>query len=483
LPELERFGVPFGRLVRDKRGIEGLSQDALAARTGLTKARISDLENGKVRRPHASTVDALCVALNISPQERHACHAVRGAGLPPLLLENLALRFGHANPNGLEEELAAFLAEKAVEFRQLQARLAQITQTESRIAEILAAANAALEQGDFQRADACLAEAEGVQLATTLAALEQQCELRFARGHAALLAGEIGSAVDHWESAANFFHFVDRAVEAEKRFAYCGELRGYGYRYRNVPALLAAGEALRVNLAVWTPDASLVNWCRAMIASGGVHWRLSQFDAPEHFARHIAAAKAAYEAVRETCSETVLPFWYAIAGGNLASVYAERKLSKTDLEHRRALERGLEIQHSSLRALSKSEYPTEWGIYQHNIGLAYATLFKLQPDKPSAMALIESAVGHLELSFHVREPVESLQYWIASRRSLGEALIEQSLCQSGDLAAQTMLRAQALLGEALSKISESEHPHQWAELQAQFVRCLVSPSTPSQGLD
>jgi transcriptional regulator with XRE-family HTH domain len=46
--EMDRFGVRFGRLVREKRGIEGLSQDSLAEKSGLPKGRISDIETGKI---------------------------------------------------------------------------------------------------------------------------------------------------------------------------------------------------------------------------------------------------------------------------------------------------------------------------------------------------------------------------------------------------------------------------------------------------
>jgi transcriptional regulator with XRE-family HTH domain len=70
--EMDSFGVVFGRLVREKRGIEGLSQDGLAEKSGLPKARISDIETGKIANPQARTVDALCVALNISREERAA---------------------------------------------------------------------------------------------------------------------------------------------------------------------------------------------------------------------------------------------------------------------------------------------------------------------------------------------------------------------------------------------------------------------------
>src|SRR5258708_27984260 len=104
---MESFGVLFGRLVREKRGIEGLSQDDLAGKSDLTKARISDIETGKVNNPQARTVDALCVALNISREERASCRVFTGPRLPPRLLESLALRFGYANPDSSEAELEA----------------------------------------------------------------------------------------------------------------------------------------------------------------------------------------------------------------------------------------------------------------------------------------------------------------------------------------------------------------------------------------
>lgn len=68
-----------------------------------------------------------------------------------------------------------------------------------------------------------------------------------------------------------------------------------------------------------------------------------------------------------------------------------------------------------------------------------------------------------------------LQYWIASRRSLGEALIEKSTGQSGDEAVRSLERARTLLTEAASKISRTEHPHQWAELHKQLARCHHQP--------
>lgn len=122
---MESFGARFGHLVRDKRVLEGLSQDDLASKCAMYKARISELENGKIRNPQAKTVNALCLALGISTDERRACHANGHTDLPPRLLENLALRFGHSNPDCAESDLEAFLKSKAAEFRDMQSRLMQ----------------------------------------------------------------------------------------------------------------------------------------------------------------------------------------------------------------------------------------------------------------------------------------------------------------------------------------------------------------------
>ncbi|SDH51753.1 MULTISPECIES: helix-turn-helix domain-containing protein [Bradyrhizobium] len=469
---MESFGALFGRLVRNKRGVEGLSQDALAGMANLTKARISDIENGKIDKPQIKTIDALCVALNITTEERNACRVNASPDLPPRLLENLALRFGHTNPDASEDELEAFLKEKAIEFRELQNRLAQIEAADSRIAEFLTAANAALEEGDFQLADKRLAEAEEIQLTSiTLPALERQHRLRFERGHTALLGGEIQDAAQHWERSANYFHFVNEDAEAEKRFEYCTRLREYGYRYRSAEALQTARNALEKNLNIWTKAGNLQNWCRVTNALGATSWRLSQFDDPKNFLKHMIAAKSLYESVHESCSGAELPFYYAASSTNLASIYSDREFSKSDEEYYANLILSLDLQSAALELTSKLDRPVEWGIQQHNIGLTYTKIFREQADKHLSMTFIDKAIHHLELSFDVRDPGEMLQYWIASCRSLGEALVERSMHQPNSQAKTDLQRAKDLLSEAASKITEAEHPNQWAEIQRQLERC------------
>ena len=111
------------------------------------------------------------------------------------------------------------------------------------------------------------------------------------------------------------------------------------------------------------------------------------------------------------------------------------------------------------------------GILQHNIGLSYIALFKLQSDKFSNIHVIDKAVLHTDLSFEVRDPENMLQYWVASCRTLGEALIERSMHEKVPRASEDLRRAHEILTAAISKISEIEHPNQWAQVQEQMARC------------
>jgi predicted ATPase/DNA-binding XRE family transcriptional regulator len=67
----------FGELLRRYRLAAGLTQEALAERTGLSVRGLSDLERGARRTPQPSTVRRLAQALDLSEAERADLQAVR----------------------------------------------------------------------------------------------------------------------------------------------------------------------------------------------------------------------------------------------------------------------------------------------------------------------------------------------------------------------------------------------------------------------
>jgi transcriptional regulator with XRE-family HTH domain len=86
-----RQGSGFGDALRRHRGALGLTQEALAERTGLSQRAVSDLERG-LKRPRRATLRLLLRALALSPEQAAAfeeagrgqprCPAAAGHNLP-----------------------------------------------------------------------------------------------------------------------------------------------------------------------------------------------------------------------------------------------------------------------------------------------------------------------------------------------------------------------------------------------------------------
>src|SRR5215212_8389071 len=100
---------PFGQQLRRLRVAAGLSQEALAERSGLSVQAIGALETGKRRRPYPHTVAALADALGLTESERTALAAARFApstaacAQPPLPRQRVPLV-------GREQDVQAIVA-------------------------------------------------------------------------------------------------------------------------------------------------------------------------------------------------------------------------------------------------------------------------------------------------------------------------------------------------------------------------------------
>lgn len=110
------FGKSFGELVKRKRAAEGLTQQALAVKAfgdESYKTRISEIENAKITKPHAKTVDALIVALNISQQE---FDAILNESPHPRIVDTFVDFVDYDPAQGLDIDIAVNADGKAVIF-------------------------------------------------------------------------------------------------------------------------------------------------------------------------------------------------------------------------------------------------------------------------------------------------------------------------------------------------------------------------------
>ncbi|MCG8604015.1 helix-turn-helix domain-containing protein [bacterium] len=117
------FGKAFGELIKRKRAAEGFTQQALAVAAfgdESYKTRISELENGKVSRPQAKTIDALIVALNISDQEMNV---ILNQTPHPQIVDNLSDFFDLNGADSLHIEVAIKTSGEAVLFHDCQLKV------------------------------------------------------------------------------------------------------------------------------------------------------------------------------------------------------------------------------------------------------------------------------------------------------------------------------------------------------------------------
>lgn len=200
---MESFGEKFGKPVRKYRESEGIDAAELAFRALGSKSkrtRISEIENGKVKKPQAKTVNALVDALDIQQEEVDACRApIRADAVQATQLEAIT-----AFAQSLQDKLAKKEAE-------LKSAKGDTTLLQQQIQELTRRA---------QNPEAALAEAQAT-IRKLEDALEREgnaediSEARMADARKALEAGDFSIAEDIFEEIkARDQLAVDRSARA-----------------------------------------------------------------------------------------------------------------------------------------------------------------------------------------------------------------------------------------------------------------------------
>jgi len=244
------FGIHFGELVARRRGEEGLSQRELAIRAfddESRKARISELQRGKVANPAQEIVDALTVALNLSPEDVSACRT-KGRQRTGVLTfeqheENVSKRVAEAEEKlraATEADRAMLVQQLAeakkrasdleVDFARKQAELDAAHDRLSRLhnnmeAEKIEAAKRALDRGDTRLADALFGEAQEKLAAQADDIAAEAAKLAYERGRIAEDDIRWQDADKHYAEAARLSPTYDNLIKAGMFADKCGDYR------------------------------------------------------------------------------------------------------------------------------------------------------------------------------------------------------------------------------------------------------------------
>jgi tetratricopeptide (TPR) repeat protein len=380
------------------------------------------------------------------------------------LLENLALRFGHDNPDAPAAELEAFLREKAKDYAEMRARLDALAAADRRIANLMGAAEAALAAGDFDEADARLADAEAMQQAEhTLVQVRKQAQLRVERGRAALLKGDAAAAVAHAEAAAGFFGPFDPLEGARLRDAEATVLGRHGELFSSGGNTRAA-ELWSENLAVYLRTNRPADWAATQNNLGLVWSGQARRTTGPESTRLLRAAVKAYRAALAVYTRAEHPTEWAAAQNNIANLVSYRGERTSGAEGLQLLKEAVEACHAALEVRTRAKSPANWAATQNNLGIALSAQgVRTGGDEGARMLCdaIEAYVAALEVRSRTTHPVD----WAITQNNLAVALYFKAVRFGGDERARLLDEAVTACRAALEVFDRAKHPFLWATTQ------------------
>ncbi len=404
----EKFPQEATRLMLAKLGItvqQHHSEIAVEYATGLISAGLSAAmeQEGFYRgfRLELSLEQARRIGL-LGEDVRELTRKVDGlidrldTSVPRDAFENLAMRFGHDNPDAPVGDLEAFLRDKAREWKDLKAQAAKLDEGNARIANVRAAVEAAIEAADFAGARARLDEALELQVKeVAVAALRPAVEMYGLKAETWLLEGDADAAADSFEAGAMLFTGVDRMEEATARWNGALRLYGHGLRYGGA-GLLRAIEAYRRNDAVYTPEVQPVSWAGTQ---NNLANALSDQAARVEGAAGadlLAEAVTAYRAALEVYTREAQPVDWAMTQNNLANALRAQAARVEGAAGADLLAGAVTAFRAALEVYTREAQPVDWAMTLENLGLAFEAMGDREIDGRAARDRVKGKLVGLE---------------------------------------------------------------------------------------
>lgn len=520
------FGAAFGKLVKRKRKVQGLTQLQLAEDafgTGAKVRRISEIENGLVADPQPKTIDPLVVALGITDSELDACAASAPWQPDPeleranrearALFEAAAARFEYARPDASLAEIDDHLREKAVEWRELRHRIEEIDAVDAGVGRLRDEALAALSEGNLDGVDRLLLEAEEVhQRERTLVEVGRHSELRIIRGDAALVADDGERAFVMYRDAARMFDPFEPELGADLLAMLAGKV--YETSRRSLIDKFGVARRLLDELAAHpfvvacAVEGGIVDYRRSLIYNregmqdpsridqvlvrqalgfaksavgalppeeapdfaiysriqlGNVYLSL---DRVEPDAGHRDRALEAYIPAL-VMAEGDLPKLVAAVHNSIGAVHMAQRRSKTESQRGKSLE--LALEHFGLAVASAEDHNVIdlWGTARLNRGLVLAELAQDFEGNPGTRRFLRiRACAEFDAAIEAYPELLFPDQFGEANRGLATTLSAMALEDRGPLADQIIARALERLELAIQYFSRLRHPLRWAELHA-----------------
>lgn len=393
------------------------------------------------------------------------------------LLQSLADGYAEYYHADKLDELRRYLIEKIEQWRQYRSRIEALEAEGNRDVALLADARAATDRGDFEAADALLAEAEEALDVKLDALLIAKSRRRALRGDNARLAGDYGGAVAFYDEAAELAPASASEERISCRWSAANVMQEWGERSSDAWLLPNAIARWRELTGLFDPSKQAEH--RAMVLNnlgngltllaelqGGakpLEEAVSAFGAATQIFGALHDATARLRTVVDVSPVLDrLRYSWARTQDNLG-----RALTALGREQAggAALEAAVAAHRAALTIYNRERYPAEWAGAHNSVGIALSELGRRLND-PN---LLREAVGEFRQSLEVRTRDCDPLGWAASQNNLGTLLSFLGSAPGEDAA---LAEALAAYREALEVRTRELHPLEWALTQENIGNTL-----------
>jgi tetratricopeptide (TPR) repeat protein len=394
-----------------------------------------------------------------------------GSDIPDRAIRDAIARFIDVKPEANQAELTGAIERFEADYRALKQQLAVIPVSDNRVTASKADAEAALAEGDLDKARAAYREAAEAARDKAAEPVRTAAELKSAEAGAHLLALDWQAADAAWTEATAMLAPFDSDAADEFAEDAAGRLSMHGELYARAGALRAAinrWHALTASAETRGDEreaARLRNNLGNALATQG-----ERTGGPEGL-RLLDEAVTAYRDGLTVHTRADMPARWARTQNNLGTALQAQGERTGGPDGLRLLNEAVTAYRDALTVRTRTDMPAEWASTQNNLG----TALKIQGERtggPEGLRLLDEAVTAYRHALTVRTRADMPVQWAATQNNLGIALQTQGRGTGGPEGLRLLDEAVTAYRDALTVRIRADMPADWAMTQNNLGNAL-----------
>lgn len=383
--------------------------------------------------------------------------------LPDRAVRDAIARFISVRPEANQAELTEAIERFEADYRALEQQVSAIpvSDNDDRVTALKADAEAALAEGDLDKARATYREAADAARDKAAEPVHIAAELKSAEAGAHLLALDWEAADAAWAEAAMMLAPFDHATTGDLVEDAASRLDKHGELYARAGALSAAIDRWRALIAAAEARAHEREATRLRVNLGGTLFTLGERTGGTDGLLLLDEAVTAFRDALTVHTKEDSPFGWALTQNNLGNaltVQGQRTEAPASL---RLFDEAITAYREALTVRTRSGMPAEWATIQNNLGNALKSKGE-RTDGADGLRLLDEAVTAFRDALTVRTLSDMAAEWAMTQNNLGNALQMKGQRTGGADGVHLLELAVTAYNEALTVHTRTDMPAIWA---------------------